>query len=120
MAYATADDVAAGFRTLTADETEKAAVLCLEAAVLIDSTATKADEDVRKLVTCRMIRRALGSGSSQSVPYGATQGSLTAGPYSQQWTYGSGSSGELYLSSQEKKLLGLSNRAGFTASCLEE
>ena len=120
MAYATADDVAAGFRMLTADEQNEADALCQEAAVIIDSTATKAGEEARKLVSCRMVRRALGSGNFQGVPYGATQGSLTAGPYSQQWTYGSGSSGELYLSSQEKKLLGLSNRAGFTASCLEE
>jgi len=120
MAYATADDVAGGFRALTADEREKASALCLEAAVIIDSTATKADEDAKQLVTCRMVRRALGSGNLQGVPYGATQGSMTAGPYAQQWTYGNGSSGELYLSSLEKKILGLSNRAGFTTSCLEE
>lgn len=117
MIYATADDVAGGFRTLTDEERKKCAALCEEAAAIIDATSTKAAQDVRKIVSCRMIRRALGS--RQGTPYGATQGSLTAGPYAQQWTYGSGSAGELYLTSTEKRMLGLSNRIGFTSSCLE-
>ena len=43
---------------------------------------------------------------------GATQGTATALGYSQSWTMGSGSSGELYLSKLEKKLLGVGSKIG--------
>ena len=117
MIYATADDVAGGFRALTDEERSRCETLSEEAAAIIDATGTQAPTDVRRIVSCRMIRRALGT--VQNVPYGATQGTITAGPYSQQWMYSTGSSGELYLGSTEKRMLGLGNRIGFTPSCLE-
>ena len=43
---------------------------------------------------------------------GATQGSMSALGYSQSWTIGAGSVGELYLGKLEKKLLGACNRIG--------
>ena len=44
---------------------------------------------------------------------GATQGSMSALGYTQSWTMGSnGSTGELYLSKLEKKLLGIGDRIG--------
>ena len=43
---------------------------------------------------------------------GATQGSASAMGYTQSWTMSGGSSGELYLSKLEKRLLGLGSRVG--------
>ena len=104
--YATVDDVSAGFRELTQEETNTCLALIEEAAVLIDAVAAEASADKKKVVTCWMIRRAISSLSANSVPMGATQGSMTAGPYTQSWTFGSGSSaGELYLSRKDKNLL---------------
>lgn len=115
-AYATAADVAAGFRTLDADEQERAAALLLEAAVLIDAAAPEAEDDARRVVSCRMVRRALGDGDDYSVlgaPMGAMQGAFAAGGYSQSWTVGSGGAvGELYLSKADRLMLGIGNRIG--------
>ena len=47
-----------------------------------------------------------------SFPVGSTQGTATALGYSQSWTMSGGSSGELYLSKLEKKLLGVGSRIG--------
>ena len=71
---------------------------------------------MKRLVSCRMVRRLLGDGTGGETPLypmGATQGSATALGYTQSWTMGgSGSAGELYLSKLEKKLLGAGNRIG--------
>ncbi len=112
IAYATVKQVEAGFRELTDDEQEKCKALLEEAAVLIDSVAYNAPSDVKRVVSCRMVRRSLGDGSDVSVPLGATQGSMSALGYSQSWTISNGSSGELYLGKTDKQLLGLSNKIG--------
>ena len=111
MAYASYEDVQAGFRTLTADEISACTALLGEAAVIIDSYNEDASADAQKVVSCRMVRRAIGAGEA-SVPIGATQGTMTAGPYSQSWTMSGGSTGELYLGRVDKKLLGVSNAIG--------
>ena len=62
-----------------------------------------------------MVRRQLGEDDSTggvSFPMGSTQGTATALGYSQSWTMSGGSSGELYLSKLEKKLLGVGSRLG--------
>jgi hypothetical protein len=59
-----------------------------------------------------MVERALGDGGEAGIPMGATQGSVSALGYSQSWTIGSGSTGELYISKIEKKLLGAGNAIG--------
>ena len=111
MAYASYEDVQAGFRTLTADEISVCNALLDEAAVIIDSYNEDASADAKKVVSCRMVRRAIGAGKA-SVPIGATQGTMTAGPYSQSWTMSGGSTGELYLGRVDKKLIGVSNAIG--------
>lgn len=112
-AYATVEEVAAGFRELDEDEQARAEQLLQEAAVLIDVTATQADADVKAVVSCRMVRRALGDSSTAAMPMGASQASIAAGGYSQSWTLGSGgAAGELYLGRTERLLLGLGNRIG--------
>ena len=115
MGYADLDDVESGFRTLSDEERNRCFYLLEEAAVIIDAYGREADPDVKRLVSCRMVRRQLGesdSGGGVSFPMGSTQGTATALGYSQSWTMSGGSSGELYLSKLEKKLLGVGSRIG--------
>ena len=109
-AYATVEQVEDGFRTLTNEEQGVCETLLTEIAVLIDAYNINAEPDVKQVVSCRAIRRAL-TAADGDVPFGATQGSMSALGYSQSWTIGSGGSvGELYLSKLEKSLLGVGKR----------
>ena len=84
-----------------------------DAAVMIDAYAQKAAAEAKKVVSCRMVIRALGDGQSTGTPLGATQGSMSALGYSQSWTIGSGGSvGELYISKSDRLLLGKGNAIG--------
>lgn len=111
MSYASAEEVEAGFRELGSDERKVCEALLSEAGVQIDAVAPYAKAEAKKVVSCRMVRRALASGSDSSVPIGATQGSISALGYAQSWTVNNGSTGELYLGSSDRKILGLGNRA---------
>ena len=114
MAYATVTDVQARMiRTLDADERAICTNLLDDAAVLIDAYHTTAQADAKKVVSCRMVIRALGDGGDSGFPLGATQGSMSGLGYSQSWTISSGGSiGELYLGKADKTLLGIGNRIG--------
>lgn len=114
MAYATYTDVQARMtRDLSTDEQAICTTLLDDAAVLIDSYNADASTDVKKVVSCRMVIRALGDGSDASVPMGATQGSMSGLGYSQSWSIGNGGSvGELYIGKSEKRLLGVGNKIG--------
>ena len=106
MAYASVTDVADRLtRELTSKEQTVAGHLLDDAAVLIDAFKKTAAEDARKLVSCRMVIRAIGTGDSD-MPIGATQGSMSALGYSQSWTMGANSAvGELYLSNTDRQIL---------------
>ena len=108
MAYATLDDVQARMtRELTISEQDVCTTLLDDAAVIIDAFNVSATESAKKVVSCRMVVRAIGDGTDAGVPMGATQGSMSALGYSQSWTLGSGAAaGELYLSRTEKQILG--------------
>ena len=81
--------------------------------MLIDAYALGASTEAKKVVSCRMVIRALGDGSSNGVPMGATQGSMSGLGYSHSWTISSGGSvGEIYLSKTDKNLLGGGNKIG--------
>ena len=114
MAYATVADVQTRMlRSLTTDEQNVAGTLLEDAAVLIDATKSTADNEVKGVVSCRMVVRALGDGQDVGVPMGATQGSVSALGYAQSWTIGSGGSfGDLYISKADKQMLGVSNTIG--------
>ena len=113
MAYATIEDVKARTtRTLSEAEETVAAALLDDAATIIDATGTSATDEAKKVVSCRMVLRALGDGASDGIPIGATQGSMSGLGYSQSWTIANGASGEVYISKLEKKLLGLGNAIG--------
>lgn len=114
MAYATVEDVQARMtRDMTVDEQAVCSTLLDDAAVLIDAYNVNASDDAKKVVSCRMVIRALGDGESSGVPMGATQGSQSGLGYSQSWTIATGGSvGELYLGKTEKTLLGVGNKIG--------
>ena len=114
MAYATTSDVQARMlRTMSESETSMCSVLLDDAAALIDSYKTTATDETKKIVSCRMVVRALGDGQTSGVPLGATQGSMSALGYSQSWTMGSGgAAGDLYLAKADRQLLGVLGKIG--------
>ena len=100
-------------RTMSTAEQTVCATMLDDAAVMIDAYNASASADAKKIVSCRMVSRALGDGTDSGVPMGATQGSQSALGYSQSWTIGSGgAAGEMYLGKTEKKLLGVANLIG--------
>ena len=115
MAYATVDDVQERMtRTMSEEEQSVCETLLDDAAVIIDAYNKDADKAAKKVVSCRMVIRSMGSGDSDTqIPLGATQGSMAALGYSQSWTIGSGGAvGEMYLGRLEKKMLGVGERIG--------
>lgn len=116
MQYATLDDIQKRCkRVLSEAEADMCQALLEDAAVIVDTYNRNAPEDAKKLVSCNMVVRAIGDGGGQGiqVPIGSTQGTVSALGYSQTWTMGSGSAGELYLGKLDKKLLGAGCRIGF-------
>ena len=71
-AYATVTDVENRMvRTLSEREQTVVTNLLDDAAVLIDSYKASAPDDAKKIVSCRMVIRAVGDGSTE-IPAGAT------------------------------------------------
>ena len=113
MAYATVSDVQARMtRQMSIAEQSVCSNLLDDAAVIIDAYNSEADAEAKKLVSVRMVTRAMGDGTDAGIPMGATQGSMSALGYSQSWTIGAGAAGELYFGKLEKKLLGYGNIIG--------
>ena len=114
MAYAEISDVSQRMiREMSQDEQDVCSALLDDAAVIIDAFNKNASSDAKLTVSCRMVIRALGDGSTNDIPLGATQGSMSGLSYSQSWTMGGGgSAGELYLSKLEKQMLGYGNKIG--------
>lgn len=111
--YATTDDIEARLgRELTETEEDVCDALLEDAAVIIDATAPNASADAKKVVSCRMVLRVIGTEAQAGVPMGATQGSMSALGYSQSWTISGGASGELYLSKADRRILGAGNSIG--------
>ena len=112
-AYATTSDVQARLTwTMDTAQTNVCSALLDDAAVIIDAFSPNAGSDAKKVVSCRMVIRALCDGSESGVPVGATQGSMSGLGYSQSWTMSGGSTGELYLSKADKILLGSGKNIG--------
>ena len=112
--YATTDDIEDRLgRELTETEEDVCDALLEDAAVIIDAAAPNASADAKKVVSCRMVLRTVSTEGQAGVPVGATQGSMTALGYTQSWTIsGGGSSGELYLSKTDRRILGCGNAIG--------
>ncbi len=113
MSYATVKDVKQrSGRELAEVEEKRCLVLLEDAAVIVDAYNEAASADAKKLVSCTMVIRAMGDGEASQFPIGSTQGTVSALGYSQTFTMGSGSTGELYLTRLEKKLLGTGQKIG--------
>lgn len=114
MAYATVSDVQARMtRTMSESEQAVCATLLDDVAVMIDAKAFDADKDAKRIVSCRVVMRAIGDGDSSGVPIGASSGSMSGLGYSQSWSLGSnGAALELYFGKVERQLLGLGNKIG--------
>jgi len=112
--YATVNDVKARMlREMSNSELELCKKMLEDAAVIIDVFAAKAAADAKKVVSCRMVQRALGNGEDTDVPLGASQGTQSALGYSQTWQFPSaGGSGELFISKLEKQMLRCGNTIG--------
>ena len=112
-AYATIDDVKDRMiRTMSEREETVATNLLDDIGVKIDMYNAHASANAKKIVSCNAVIRALGNGDSD-VPVGASQGSMSANGYVQSWTVGSGGSvGQLYLTKEDKRMLGVGNRIG--------
>lgn len=113
MAYATVEDVQARMsRQLTDSESDVASVLLNDAGVLIDATNTTVEDAIKLVVSCRMVIRAIGDGND-SIPVGASQGSMSGLGYSQSWSIGNnGAVGELYFTKVERKMLKIGDLIG--------
>lgn len=110
MAYAQVSDIEARWRDLSTSEETRAGVLIDDASAmlsaLVDVDPTDTDQaQLLKQVCCNMVIRAMSATESDS--YGVGNMSMTAGPYTQQWTY-SNPTGDMYLTKMEKRLLGVS------------
>ena len=113
MAYATVSDVQGRMtRIMTESEQSVCANMLDDAAVIIDAYNQEANLSAKKLVSARMVTRAIGDGTDAGIPMGATQGSMSALGYSQSWTISAGTAGELYLGKLEKKILGAGDAIG--------
>ena len=112
-AYATVTDVTDRMvGELSEKEQTVVGNLLDDAAVLIDAYNVNASSDAKKIVSCRMVIRAIGDGSSE-IPAGATQGTISALGYSQTWTMGTNASvGQLYLDRTDKAMLGGGSKIG--------
>lgn len=112
MAYATYSDVEIRLgKEFATEEINLCNALLDDAAVIIDAYNKDAEVEAKKIVSCKMVIRAIGN-TGVDVPIGATQGSMSALGYSQSWTMSNGSTGELYIGKLEKKLLGVGNKIG--------
>ena len=103
MAYATVSDLEARWRPLAQSEQAVASALLDDAAVLIDSHGEPKSDDAAKVVSCMAVRRSMSAAESDA--FGVTQASMTAGSYQQQLTYAN-PGGDLYLTKQERAMLG--------------
>ena len=111
MGYAEVSDLEARWRPLTDEEAARASALLDDASALIDAygQVDPSDPDTGRALTavvCAMVQRAMSSAATDA--YGVTQQSMTAGPYTQSWSY-SNPTGDLYMTKAEKKMLGLAS-----------
>ena len=111
MAYATTDDLEARWRPLTQTETARAQVLLGDAAVEIDrwgvvDTGDALKLEIAKIVSCDMVKRAMNAPVDQPA---LSQSTMSAGPYSETFSYVN-PSGSVYLLESEKRMLGFNKQ----------
>ncbi len=118
QAYATVEDLEARWRTLDDDEKAKAETLLGDAtthirALINQKRGDKFEPDELmqenlKVVCCNIVMRSMNAKQSY---FGMSEVSATAGPYSQTFTP-INSSGDMRLTDEEMRLLGLKGQRG--------
>lgn len=111
MAYATVSDIESRWRALNEAEQSRASVLIDDASAMLTALVNVDSDDqeqaqLLKQVCCSMVIRAMSA--TETDAFGASQMSMTAGPYSQSWSY-SNPTGDMYLTKLEKRLLGITS-----------
>ena len=111
MAYATVSDIESRWRALNEAEQTRASVLIDDASAMLTALVNVDSDDqeqaqLLKQVCCSMVIRAMSA--TEADAFGASQMSMTAGPYSQSWSY-SNPTGDMYLTKLEKRLLGITS-----------
>ena len=112
-AYATLEDLQSRWRSLSADEQQRATTLlsdaavkialaCKQSGVAIDA-ADELQSEALKSINCEMVKRAMMSPIDMPPVSSFAQ---TAGSYSESQTYVN-PSGDLYMTLGEKKMLGI-------------
>ena len=119
MVYANLNDVKVrSARPIKDSENALIEAMLEDAAAIIDAYNEHAKTEAKKVVSCNMILRKIGAADGWQMPTGATQGSIAALGYSQSFTMGAGSVGELYLNKTDKSLLGAGQKIGFAPAVL--
>lgn len=125
--FATSDDLAARWRPLSASEQSMATVLLGDASAYIRVEFADVDERIAatpqcldpavpRMIVCAMVKRAMLAPVDQGA---ATAVQQTAGPFSQSTTFAN-PTGDLYLTSRERKMLTASGQQAFTVSMSAE
>lgn len=111
MAYAEVSDIESRWRELSTDKQSRASVLIDDASAMLTALVDVDSDDseqaqLLKQVCCSMVIRAMSA--TEADAFGASQMSMTAGPYTQSWNYAN-PSGDMYLTRLEKRLLGITS-----------
>lgn len=109
MAFATVEDLEARWRDLDSDEEAKASTLLDDAGAMLTALVDVDQTDEQqatllKIVSCSMVTRAMMAAESDN--YGVSQLDYGMGPFSQAAHF-SNPNGDMYLTAQEKRLLGI-------------
>lgn len=119
MVYATVDDLEARWRTLSAEERDRATVLLGDAGVRLDALCPPSDPPTdgevaaRLIVSCEMVKRAMASTTAGLAGVGVTSIQQGAGPYQETLQFAN-PTGDLYLTKADRRLLGCGSQAAFT------
>lgn len=121
MAYATVGDLEARWRKLSESERTRAGTLLDDAAAILDAELARCGADPADLeaalryVSCQMVRRTMAAGGAGPMGAGApgdvSQWSRTSGPFSESFSFAN-PSGDMYLTSADRRLLGVQLRRG--------
>lgn len=110
-AFADVADLESRWRDLSESEEERAAVLLGDASAvlssLVDVDGSEEQAEVLRIVCCNMVMRVMSADvTNGSATFGVSQQSITAGPYTQSFSY-SNPTGDFYLTRVEKQMLGI-------------
>lgn len=119
--FATVDDIELRWHTLSDTERQTAEALIADASAAMlaqcPECGTRATESARRAVCCALVIQRMQSVEAM----GVTQVSQTVGPVTESMSYGSGGSGDFWLSSAQRALLGYARRqTAFHVSMWEE